>query len=83
MMPTHVTRYLLIANEPRESLPVLSQLATNIRNEQSASRFASITQLRKQIWFRYRVARHDVRGRGSMVEIGDVAERTHGANRWL
>jgi len=60
----------------------LSPPATNFRNEQSTKSFAYVTQLCKQISFRYRVARHDVGGPGRMLsEIGDVAERTHGANR--
>jgi hypothetical protein len=60
----------------------LSQPATTIfSNEQSASKcFAYITQLRKRILFCYRSARHDVEGPGIMFEIGDVGERTHGAN---
>ena len=38
----------------------LSQPATNFRNEQNPSSFAYVTQLCKQISFRYRFARHGV-----------------------
>lgn len=61
----------------RELFDDLSQPATTFRNEQSASRFAYVTQLRKQVSFCYRFARHSVGGLGGMFEIWSTLPSEH------